>query len=411
MFKYKYLHKIFNTEDTSTYEKAKNDRLSSFGAIWLDFKMKPYKFSGEFQLFFYNHPDMMKKAETIMSDSEEIKKIARELPGIAKESYQINTLVEEMQGTNEIEGVRSSKAEMNEGLRKIIKDGAEPIRHKGLIKSYLNLQKTKMDLLTAPKDIREIYDYLVYEEIKERDKPDGLLFRTDPSELAGSTSGKMIHVSTLSEQSIEAELEKLITFLNSDMLPQLHKVAIGHFIFGYIHPFYDGNGRTSRYISSIYLRQILGPITALSLSKACKDNLRVYLDAFANTNSFKSAGDVTFFIDSFFDILIDEQKVIIADLKEKKAQLAHIEETLTGNDELDIKEKAMLYLLFQEYVYGEFSEGLTKKEIIQFSNKKIATDYYFNKVKDSLLAKKAIKIIKQKPMELTIEAAYFGMAN
>ncbi|MBC2262503.1 hypothetical protein HCB45_13020 [Listeria sp. FSL L7-0091] len=91
--------------------------------------------------------------------------------------------------------------------------------------------------------------------------------------------------------------------MNNYELSDLHKIAIAHFMFGYLYLFYDGNGRTSRCISSMYLRGLLNSITALSLSKACKDNLKIYLDSFSNTTNFKSAGDLTNFIDSFFEIV------------------------------------------------------------------------------------------------------------
>lgn len=404
---YKYLHKIFNESSSSAYEKAKNERINGFGAIRLEFEIKPYSFTERFKLFFYNHPKMMMSFEKILADSEKIKKIARHLPDVAKESYQINTLVEEMQGTNEIEGVRSSRAEMREGLKKIIDDHAEPTRHKSLIKSYLKLQQKKLPLLTSPQDIRDIYNYLVLDEIKPDDQPDGELFRLEPSELARSNTGKIVHRNSMSEETLKKELDRMIVFLNENELPMLHKIAITHFIFGYLHPFYDGNGRTSRYISSMYLRKNLNPITSLSLSKACKDNLKIYLDSFANTNNFKSAGDLTYFIDSFFEILNREQETIIADLKEKRKQLEHIGKFLKQKEELDDREVGLLFILFQEYIYGEFSEGVSKSDIQKYAIK-IPSDYIFNQIKESLLEKGAIKILKKNPIIITIEPSYFG---
>ena len=49
-------------------------------------------------------------------------------------------------------------------------------------------------------------------------------------------------------------------------------LAIPMFILDFlcIHPFNDGNGRMSRYISSYYLTQVLDPVSALRLSSACK---------------------------------------------------------------------------------------------------------------------------------------------
>ncbi|WP_167629106.1 Fic family protein [Listeria valentina] len=404
---YKYLHKIFNEMSSEAYQKEKKKRIEGYGAIRLDFEIKTFGFPDKFKLFFYSHPKMMANAEKIMVDSEKIKKIARDLPGIAKESYQINTLVEEMQGTNEIEGVRSSRAEMRTGLRKIIQDNAELLRHKSLIKSYLKLQQEKVALLSTPQDVREIYDYLVLDEIKKEDLPDGEIFRRGPSELTKSNSGKVVHRNTMTEETLKEEIQKMIHFMNDDELPCLHKIAIGHFIFGYLHPYYDGNGRTARYISSIYLKKLLNPITSLSLSKACKDNLKIYVDAFSSTNSFKSAGDLTYFIDAFFDILNREQTSIIADLKEKRERLKEIHKHLQDDVELSDREASVLFILFQEYIYGEFSEGVTKDDILKYDHS-IPSIYIFNQIKDSLVEKGAIKIIKKRPITLTIAPNYFS---
>ncbi len=32
----------------------------------------------------------------------------------------------------------------------------------------------------------------------------------------------------------------------------LVSIAVFHYLFGYVHPFYDGNGRMARYLSSIF---------------------------------------------------------------------------------------------------------------------------------------------------------------
>ena len=54
-------------------------------------------------------------------------------------------------------------------------------------------------------------------------------------------------------------LDKILHFLNEDQnVPVSIKIAIVYDCFAYIHPFYDGNGRLSFLLTSIYLRELLG---------------------------------------------------------------------------------------------------------------------------------------------------------
>ncbi|MDI7816261.1 Fic family protein [Clostridioides difficile] len=48
-------------------------------------------------------------------------------------------------------------------------------------------------------------------------------------------------------------IDELITFMENSKVNDLAKSAIIHFYFVYVHPFSDGNGRTSRALSYLYL--------------------------------------------------------------------------------------------------------------------------------------------------------------
>ena len=50
------------------------------------------------------------------------------------------------------------------------------------------------------------------------------------------------------------------------------------YFFEYIHPFYDGNGRTARFIASYFLAEHLNYLTALRLSVIIKRQRKKYYD-------------------------------------------------------------------------------------------------------------------------------------
>ena len=63
-------------------------------------------------------------------------------------------------------------------------------------------------------------------------------------------------------QDLQRHMEELVQWLNSDEALQLHPVeyaALAHYKLVYVHPFVDGNGRTSRLLMNVVLMQARYP--------------------------------------------------------------------------------------------------------------------------------------------------------
>ena len=82
---------------------------------------------------------------------------------------------------------------------------------------------------------------------------------------------------------IEA-LNTSLEILNSEEIPLLARVAIFHYLFEYVHPFYDGNGRTARFIVSYFLTTRFHKLIALRLSVIIKKRRKIYYDLFKERN-------------------------------------------------------------------------------------------------------------------------------
>ena len=84
-------------------------------------------------------------------------------------------------------------------------------------------------------------------------------FRKLPgTELKNSATGEVVYTPPQDYKDIErlmANLEKFINTRDKNELDPLVKMAIIHYQFESIHPFYDGNGRTGRIINILYLIQ------------------------------------------------------------------------------------------------------------------------------------------------------------
>lgn len=89
------------------------------------------------------------------------------------------------------------------------------------------------------------------------------------TELKNILTGEVVHIPPQSEQEIREYLFNLEKYINddSDGVDPLIKLAIIHYQFEAIHPFYDGNGRTGRILNVLYLvlKELLdSPILYLS---------------------------------------------------------------------------------------------------------------------------------------------------
>lgn len=136
-------------------------------------------------------------------------------------------------------------------------------------------------------DIRSFYDEFAHKEIaaeNPRSKLDGKLFRKDSVDIT-STAGKIIHRGIYPEEKIIEALNTSLEILNSEEIPLLARVAIFHYLFEYVHPFYDGNGRTARFIVSYFLTTRFHKLIALRLSVIIKKRRKIYYDLFKETDS------------------------------------------------------------------------------------------------------------------------------
>jgi Fic family protein len=97
--------------------------------------------------------------------------------------------------------------------------------------------------------------------------------------LKNDTTGEIIYVPPSGEQEILSLMSNLDKYMNEDYdhVDLLVKLAVIHYQFEAIHPFYDGNGRTGRIINVLYLvlKELLdSPI--LYLSKFIIRNKKAY---------------------------------------------------------------------------------------------------------------------------------------
>ena len=149
-----------------------------------------------------------------------------------------------------------------------------------------------------------------------------------------------------------------------------------------------------RFISSYQLTKQLGDVMGISLSRSFKNNKSKYYKAFDICNNPKNKGDLTPFVLTFLDILVDTVKSSGAIIQEKKEKLDFYLTILGSNlEKLGIKEKEshqiLLSILIQNALFS--SKGITMDEL---------TDHL---MKSKASIKNILKFFNDKSVEIFVE--------
>ena len=343
---YELLSKIFYKKPTE-YESIYDARFNSEASIKLPIKIH------ENVGFIFNTNEITKLLVKIYKTINKINLLRTHLPNIAINSYIIKSLKDEIALTNEIEGVRSTRKEIEDAIDSIKND--KNARFKGLVDKYFKLISNEIIPLNNCKDIRTIYDALVLPEIEKENLPDGILFRKEPVQVVSATQ-KEKHRGIMPESKIIESLDLCLDFLKNDDIDSLIKISAFHYLFGYIHPFYDGNGRTSRFISSYLIKNELDVLLALKLSYTVKNNINKYYKAFDICNDRKNKGDITFFVVTFLELLSqasDDLYTKIADLNDQLNYYNNIINTLVNEKVLNDKQAKCIFILCQNRLFDD----------------------------------------------------------
>ncbi len=275
----------------SEYEK----RFQNPETIHLDFTIDKHP------AFFLPTMDFYKKAFSIERADNQINQLCNMLPPLAIHQFALRCLIDEIVLTNNIEGVHSTRKEITEILTDL-SENTKARRFYGLVNKYTMLISNDEIPINSCQDIRKIYDDLFLDEIEAENKPDGMIFRKDRVSVYSPT-GKEIHYGLAPESAIIDAMEKALTILRDEKIELLFRVSVFHYLFGYIHPFYDGNGRTSRFISSYILSKQYNHIISYRIAYTIKENIGKYYEAFKICNHPNNMGDLTLFVDMFLTIV------------------------------------------------------------------------------------------------------------
>ncbi|MGG2114032.1 Fic family protein [Lysinibacillus pakistanensis] len=342
--KYEALSKIFYKHGKPVYEFEITKRLNGYGSYNTPFKIKGFRkgtvTSDIFELFYVNVHELMILNNKVLLNSSKISSLVSKLPDAVIDPYFDKLIVNEAQSNNEIEGIRSTKKELKEALSELKQSEPKNKKFVGLMKTYKHIDK--IEPFRNIQDFRKLYDDLVADEIKEEDTPDGKLFRKGYVEVNDGIS--TTHIGVSSEEKIIECLSNLIKFLDDENHPELYRYMVAHYFYEYIHPFYDGNGRTGRLIVGSYLSRYLERYSAITFSYAVNKDKNKYYKSLEEIPTTLNQGDMTFYLINMLDLLNKGQKGIIEDLELNLMKLERINEYFRSDNWKEKKSKAPYFM-------------------------------------------------------------------
>lgn len=354
---YEPLNKIFY-KNHEAYETIYQERFHSEFAYRYPFMI------GDHQAFVIINLEVLNLITTILQFDKRLFKLTKLLPPIALTQFTRKCIVDEIQLTNEIEGVHSTRKEIRELIHD---DSANKSRKRlyGLVQKYMMLSNGHEVKLKTCHHIRNLYDEFVLAEVRADDSsniPDGKIFRKDLVEVL-SPSQKVIHKGLFPEEKIIDTMTAALDTLHNHQLNDFVNIAVFHYMFGYIHPFYDGNGRMARFISSYLLNQQLEPVVGFGLSYTIKNKIKKYYDLFKNTNDYKNKGDLTPFVIGFLEFIQEAIENLCFTLEEKGEQFKFYVEKIEKYAVNSKSIRDILFVLVQNALFED--EGIRISELVQ----------------------------------------------
>ncbi len=216
--------------------------------------------------------NVLKKTASAHRALAELKGFVSNIPN---ENILINTLgLQEAKDSSAIENIITShddifKAELNlEGFKSL---NAKEVQN------YISALKKGFSLILKNKILTNNDIIQIQSELEKNNAG----FRKVPgTALKNATTGETVYTPPQDYETILKLMKNLEKFINDETMSDLDplvKMAIIHYQFESIHPFYDGNGRTGRIINVLYLvMNDMLDLPILYLSRYIIENKRQY---------------------------------------------------------------------------------------------------------------------------------------
>lgn len=322
----------------------------------------------DFPNFKYDYTEIEPLVYNLIEKSGELKGRMSYLSRTEKDSFSIETSVNEIVSTSEIEGVDLQRDSVRSSLRKklnIAVNREEDMSTKdtdSLTELYIDSRSNKKRLSVDRlhhwhQAIFENYESVLYPVNK------GMFRDHDDMQIVSGSIGKeKIHYVAMPSMQISQSMQELIAYCNDSEENFLVKSAVAHLWFEAIHPYDDGNGRIGRALTNYILSKDGGLDNKYySISSAINEDRKGYYDTFEKTQNlvYNKKFDITQWIiwhtqsiEKSIDISIQNIQVVVDKTKFYDK---------IRNVKLNDKQRKVVNRLL-DLGQGNFEGGLTNKK-------------------------------------------------
>ena len=334
--------------------------------------------------------DLVTHIDDIMCTEKVIEKAWSRLPRFAQREYLMQLIAKEVQNTNIIEGVHSTRKELSKALAaaseqnkhtrfseftKLFleladskeKSVAESVADLN-VKSVADSNKNGTSIPQTLQDIRKIYNSIMQGELEANNIPDGEIFRSGKVSIRDAANN-VVHDGDATEAEIQDHLTQMLSLMNSNEVPTLIKACMCHYAFESVHPFYDGNGRTGRFLLALQLHEQLSMPTILSLSSIIYAEKSGYYAAFSKAQELFNCNDLTMFCCTMLEYIVKAQGEVFENIN---LQLKHIIycmgklRELFPEEEISKVQREVLSILLQNKLFSYNPTPMTRKQLSEY---------------------------------------------
>lgn len=235
---------------------------------------------------------VLKKLTSAHRALAELKGMSRSIPN---QTILINTLgLQEAKDSSAVENIITTHDDLYKAGLKT--NNIESLESKE-VQNYIEALKKGFELINKQ---NLLTNSMIIEIQATLEKNNAGLRKVPGTTLKNNSTGEIIYTPPQDHQTIMDLMSNLEKYINDNEISDLDpliKMAIIHFQFESIHPFYDGNGRTGRIINVLYLvLQNLLDLPILYLSKFIISNKSDYYKKIQAVRDYKNFDDWIIFV-------------------------------------------------------------------------------------------------------------------